>query len=104
MRHIADRLRNLFQPLIADFVEHQRKNHARRKADHQPQSADYQRIAQHRHKRLLPKHAQKILEPDPLAAPDAGTRLIIFECNLYPVHRRVAENNHRRNSRNEHQI
>ena len=89
----GDGLDDLLVPLVAHFIEHQRKEDGRREGKDNFQQADDQRVHEHLLEVGGVKELDKVFEQriEPFAAHDAVLGLVVFEGYNYAVHGRILE-------------
>ena len=104
MRRVGNGADNLLGTIGAQLVEQKRHEDGEWKAAQQRQGAEHRRIDQGGGEVVAAEEAHEVLQPHPLAGPDALAELVILEGNLDKEHGLVLEHQEINDNRNQHQI
>jgi hypothetical protein len=91
VRQIGDGLYKALEFLPPQFVDHQGEKDGRRKSENDPEPADHKRIPEYFPEIVVLDHLDKVLEPDPRAAENAGPEAVVLESDDHTRHGGIAE-------------
>ena len=91
MRQICNRLYDFFELGILNFIQQQRKNNGRGKAEQQVQKADHNCVLQGSEEINTGKELLKMLKANSGTLPHRSCDLIILKCDYQSIHRLITE-------------
>ena len=104
MGQIGDGLHYSFERPVLNFVYHNRQQDWRNKTKQQLQETDRQRIGYGIPEITILQYNLKIFKANPGRRTHRTDNRIIFKGNTQTIYRYVAENNHEKNTRQNHKL